>query len=66
MDWKFWRKNETTAAPNGGNNQRLEKPKDIPMEVGRHLGDPSVFQAFGLFRRWELPRFHSFAKISSP
>jgi len=37
MGWKFWRKNETTAAPNGGNNQRLEKPKDIPMEVGRHL-----------------------------
>ena len=37
MDWKFWRKNETAATPNGGKTQRLEKPKDLPSEVGRHL-----------------------------
>jgi hypothetical protein len=37
MEWKFWRKNETAAAPNGGKIQRLEKPKDLPSEVGRHL-----------------------------
>jgi hypothetical protein len=37
MDWKFWRKNEIAAAPNDGKTQRLEKARDIPMEVGRHL-----------------------------
>jgi hypothetical protein len=37
MDWKFWRKNETAAAPNGGKTQRLERPKDLPNDVGYHL-----------------------------
>ena len=37
MAWKFWRKNETAAAPNGAKTQKLEKPKDLPSEVGRHL-----------------------------
>ena len=37
MDWKFWRKNETAAAPNGGKIQRPEKPRDLPQEVGRHM-----------------------------
>jgi len=37
MDWKFWRKNETATAPNGEKIQRLEKARDIPQEVGRHL-----------------------------
>ena len=37
MDWKFWRKNKTAAAPNGGKTRRLGRPKDLPSEVGRHL-----------------------------
>jgi hypothetical protein len=37
MNWKFWRKNETATAPKGVKTQRLEKPKDLPNEVGYHL-----------------------------
>lgn len=37
MYWKFWRKNKTAAAPNGGKTRRLGRPKDLPSEVGRHL-----------------------------
>lgn len=37
MSWKFWQKNESPADPNGGKIQRLEKPRDLPSEIGRHL-----------------------------
>lgn len=37
MNWKFWQKNESGAAPSGGKIQRLEKPKDLPPEIGRHM-----------------------------
>lgn len=37
MGWKFWKKNETTAAPSGDKTQKLDKPRDLPQEVGRHL-----------------------------
>ena len=37
MNLKFWQKNETAAVPNGGKTQRLERPKDLPSDVGRHL-----------------------------
>ena len=37
MGLKFWRKNETTAAPSGDKTKRLEKPRDLPQEVGRYL-----------------------------
>lgn len=37
MGWKFWRKDETAAVPSGDKTERLEKPRDLPEEVGRHL-----------------------------
>ncbi len=37
MSWKFWRKHETAAAPSGGKTQKLDKPRELPQEVGRHL-----------------------------
>ena len=37
MDWKFWQKKETAGAPSGVKTKRLEKPRDLPHEVGRHL-----------------------------
>jgi len=37
MGWKFWQKNETSAAPSGGKIQRLSRPSDLPQEVGRYL-----------------------------
>jgi hypothetical protein len=37
MNWKFWRNNETAAAPNGGKTQALERPRDLPHEIGRHM-----------------------------
>lgn len=37
MSWKFWQKNETPADANGGKTQKLEKPRELPQEVGRHL-----------------------------
>jgi hypothetical protein len=37
MDWKFWQKKETAETPSGGKPQKLDKPRDIPQEVGRHL-----------------------------
>jgi len=37
MSWRFWQKNENAAAPNGGKTQKLEKPKDLPNDVGYHL-----------------------------
>jgi hypothetical protein len=37
MSWKFWQKNQTPSAPAGGKTQKLSKPGDLPLEVGRHL-----------------------------
>jgi hypothetical protein len=37
MSWKFWQKNQTPAAPSGGKTQKLSKPSDLPLEIGRHL-----------------------------
>lgn len=37
MGWKFWQKNETAAVPSGDKTQKLEKPRDLPPEVGRYL-----------------------------
>jgi len=37
MSWKFWQKNETPADANGGKTQKLEKPRELPQDVGRHL-----------------------------
>jgi hypothetical protein len=37
MGWKFWERNETAAAPSTGNSKKLEKPRELPQEVGRHL-----------------------------
>ena len=37
MDWKFWRKKETAEAPSDGKNKKLDKPRDLPQEVGRYL-----------------------------
>jgi len=37
MDWKFWQKKNTEEAPSGSKTKRLEKPRDLPQEVGRHL-----------------------------
>lgn len=37
MGWKFWQKNETAAPSSGGKVKRLEKPRDLPQEVGRYL-----------------------------
>jgi hypothetical protein len=37
MSWKFWQKNKNAGAHSGGETQRLEKPRDLPQEVGRHL-----------------------------
>jgi hypothetical protein len=37
MGWKFWQKNQTSAAPLTGKTQKLSKPSDLPLEVGRYL-----------------------------
>ena len=37
MGWKFWRTRETAAVPSGGKTKKLDKPKDLPQEVGRYL-----------------------------
>ena len=37
MSWKFWQKNETVAPSSEGKAQKLEKPRDLPQEVGRYL-----------------------------
>ncbi len=37
MGWKFWQKRENEEPSSGGKTQRLEKPRDLPQEVGRHL-----------------------------
>ena len=37
MSWKFWERDKTAAAPSSGNSKKLEKPREIPQDVGRHL-----------------------------
>jgi hypothetical protein len=37
MGWKFWQKNETGAMASGVKTQRLGKPSELPLEIGRHL-----------------------------
>jgi len=37
MDWKFWQKKDTAGIPSGDKTKRLEKPRDLPQEVGRYL-----------------------------
>ena len=37
MDWKFWQKKDTAEAPSGGKIKRLDRPRDLPQEVGRYL-----------------------------
>ncbi len=37
MGWKFWQRNHIASATSGGKTQRLSKPGDLPLEVGRYL-----------------------------
>lgn len=37
MGWKFWQKKEPLPTEAPEKPRRLGKPRDLPMEVGRHL-----------------------------
>ena len=37
MGWKFWPKKQTMSSPSGKKTQKLGKPSDLPMEIGRYL-----------------------------
>ena len=37
MGWKFLRRKETAAASSTGKTKRLDKPRDLPQEVGHYL-----------------------------
>ena len=37
MGWKFWQKNEPLPTGAAEKTRRLGRPRELPMEVGRHL-----------------------------
>ena len=37
MGWQIWKKKESSIALSGENSLKLEKPKELPENVGRHL-----------------------------
>ena len=37
MGWKFWQKKESPAAQTGEKTRKLDKARELPQDVGRHL-----------------------------
>ncbi len=37
MGWQIWKKKDKSTVSSGDNHVKLEKPKEIPDKIGRHL-----------------------------
>ncbi len=37
INWKFWQKVPPPIDPNGAKNDKLQKPRELPDRVGRHM-----------------------------